>query len=311
MGIAARDPRTVSGRGIELSIGGIRLRIDCPDARFRVPDPQYRPFVRQAADAGEPAQLDIRLHAGGFPFLDRLVKRFDTKESWAMFQDGARRAITFHPSGRVEPLWTASFDRTVRRVSVHCRVAAPTGRGRRGVIDLPVAYPLDQLLLMYHFALRRGMLVHAAGMVSEGKAFLFPGASGAGKSTFSRLLSEAKAGRVLSDERMIIRRVGGRFRAYGTPWAGTAGIARSGDAPLAGAFFLRHGRENRLRRLAAAEAADRLLPTVSIPWYDPDAAAPVISLAKRLAAAVPCHEFEFVPDRSAVAFLKKHLKAGS
>jgi len=41
---------------------------------------------------------------------------------------------------------------------------------------------------------------------------IFPGASGAGKSTFSQLLATAGIGRLLSDERMVLREIGGIFK---------------------------------------------------------------------------------------------------
>jgi hypothetical protein len=113
---------------------------------------------------------------------------------------------------------------------------------------------------------------------------------------------------MLSDERMIVREIKGEMNAFGTPWAGTAGIARSGSAPLAGIFFLKHGKSNRIEKLDAAAAADRLLPLASIPWYDPDTAAPIITFAKRIFAVVPAWEFSFTPDRSAIDHFRKSIK---
>ena len=80
------------------------------------------------------------------------------------------------------------------------------------MIDLPLMYPLDQLLLMYYLSKRKGLLVHAAGMVLGGRVYLFAGVSGAGKSTISELLVRARIGKVLSDERMIVREIRGRSR---------------------------------------------------------------------------------------------------
>ena len=172
-------------------------------------------------------------------------------------------------------------------------------------------YPLDQLLLMHFLARRRGILTHAAGVVENGRSFIFTGASGAGKSTFSELLALAGTGKLLSDERMIVREMAGAMRAFGTPWAGTAGIARNGDAPLAGIFFLKHAPGNRIEKLAPGDALDRLLPLLSIPWYDPDTLSRIIAFAKRLAAKVPAYELGFTPDRSAADFFWRFQKTVS
>ncbi len=177
------------------------------------------------------------------------------------------------------------------------------------MVSLPLVYPLDQLLLMYFLARRKGILTHAAGIARRGKAFIFPGVSGAGKSTFSGLLLQAGTGKMLSDERIIVREIDGVMQAFGTPWAGTAGIACNASAPLAGIFFLKHGKSNRIEKLDAGAAADRLLPMASIPWYDPDTMAPIVAFAKRLAARVPAYEMSFTPDRSAIdLFLKNIIK---
>jgi len=242
--------------------------------------------------------------------MQDLEKVFDTRNSWSLCRDKKSYWLNLAQPGCESPLWIARFDRGVRRVDLYCPAGPEEKNGKR-VISLPLVYPLDQLLLMYFLARRQGILAHAAGMVRSGKAFLFTGASGAGKSTFSELLVKARTGKVLSDERMIICEIGGVMQAFGTPWAGTAGIARNVSAPLAGIFFLKHGTSSQIKKLAAAAAADRLLPMISVPWYDPDTAAPIIAFAKRVFAAVPAYEFRFSPDRSAIDFFWKFIKKTS
>jgi len=227
-----------------------------------------------------------------------------------MHRDGKNYWLSLAPHRRENPLWVARFIPGVRRVDLYCQ-AEPREKNGKRAINLPLVYPLDQLLLMYYFSRRRGILTHAAGMVRGGKAFIFPGASGAGKSTFSELLVEARIGKMLSDERMIVREIAGTMQAFGTPWAGTAGIARDGSAPLAGIFFLKHGKSNRIEKLDASAAADRMLPMISVPWYDPDTAAPIIVFAKRVFALVPAYEFRFTPDRSAIDLFWKFVKKTS
>jgi hypothetical protein len=271
----------------------------------------YRGFKAAAGGAGSRSGIVIRLDASGYPSLAGLKTIFTAADSWSVHEDGERRWIAFHPAQRAEPHWIARFENGVRRVTVFCKAHPSQGGQGRPVLDQPVSYPLDQLLMMHFLARRRGMLAHAAGIVIAGRAYLFAGVSGAGKSTFSLLLAAARAGKMLSDERVILRLVNGRLVAFGTPWAGTANIASAGNAPLAGVFLLKHGKTNRIEALDPVSAADRMLPMISIPWYDPDAAAPIIAFAKKVCAAVPVRQFQFTPDRSAVAFLKKLLKAGS
>ena len=243
--------------------------------------------------------------------MDKMEKTFDTRESWSMFRNKGHHWIVFHSPRYADPFWIASFNRRVNRVEYFCPPKHPVSGQGIDEISCPLGHPLDQLLLMYFFARRQGILTHSAGVILNGKAYLFAGASGAGKSTFSQLLVQARAGKMLSDERMIVRDIKGETIAFGTPWAGTAGIARNGSAPLAGIFLLKHGKSNRIRKIEAASAADRLLPLSSVPWYDLDTAASIIAFAKRLTNRVPAYEFRFTPDCSAVEFLRKFLKVSS
>ncbi len=293
--------------GARLAIGGVEIAFSAPaGSRLRIASPLYRPFVARGVAQAGGERMTVRLMGDIWPSLDGMSKVFDTGDSWSLFRAGPRYRLVLAPGKRRPPLWLAGFGTGAGRVDLHFALPAP-GRAGRRLIDLPFVYPLDQLVLMHYFARRRGLLVHGAGMKLGGRIFLLAGASGAGKSTISQLLAGAGLGRMLSDERMVVRRRKGEWLAFGTPWAGTAEIARPGSGRLAGIFFLRHGSKNEIEEVPAAAAADRLLAMASVPWYDPDAAARVVALAKGVCAAVPCREFRFTPDPAAPAFLKKHL----
>jgi hypothetical protein len=284
-----------------LKIAGIRFIVSKdPLVRLRVENSFYLPFLGSASEKENKLKIDICLRFGGFPPFDRMEKIFATGESWSLYRDEKYFWIVMAPPQHAEPFWIARFNRQASRVTIYCRSVFPAPGKKKTTIDLPIVYPLDQLLLMYFLARRQGILTHAAGVVKGGRAFIFPGASGAGKSTFSELLVKAKIGKMLSDERMIIRETDGVMQAFGTPWAGTAGIARNANAPLAGIYFLKHGPRNHIEKLSAGEALDKFLPLVSIPWYDPDTLSKIIAFAKHLVAKVPAYEMSFTPGRSAV-----------
>jgi hypothetical protein len=294
----------------DLRIAGVNFVISKdPSIRLFVKNSLYLPFLVSASGNKNNENINVRLRTGGFPHLQHLENIFVTGESWSMQRGKKTFWITMAPPQHAEPFWIARFNRKVGRVDIYCRPLFLAPGKKKNDLELPVTYPLDQLLLMYFLASRRGILTHAAGLVRRGKAYIFPGASGAGKSTFSELLAKTKMGKLLSDERMIVREIDGAMQAFGTPWAGTAGIARNGNAPLAGIFFLKHGPSNHIEKLAVGDAADRLLPLISIPWYDPDTMAPIIAFAKRLAARVPAYEMHFKPDSSAVDFFQQFQKA--
>jgi hypothetical protein len=296
-GVVCRAYSTFRIAGVPFVVAGISRQ------GLKVRNPLYRRFALGNQTGVNVPAITIEVKLSPPPALEGMRRIFDTRESWALFDDEKRLWAVYHPQLHARPFWVAGFDRRANRVDYFFV-------GPDEPIH-PVSYPLDQLLLMYFFARRKGILTHAAGIVRGGKAFIFPGASGAGKSTLSLLLAASRAGKILSDERMIVREIDKNIMAFGTPWAGTAGIARASSAPLAGIFFLKHGTSNRIKDLDPDVAADHLLPLASIPWYDPDTAMPIIAFAKRLAAKVPAYEMSFTPDRSAIDFFWKFIKKTS
>lgn len=124
-------------------------------------------------------------------------------------------------------------------------------------------YALDSLLRMFlSWALlsEQGFLLHAATVVQQGKAHVFFGRSGAGKSTVSRL---SPHGSVLTDEISLLKHVDGEWRAFGTPfWGEFRADGQNMSAPVAGFFRLVQSASNRVERLRPAELLKALLPCV-------------------------------------------------
>jgi hypothetical protein len=96
---------------------------------------------------------------------------------------------------------------------------------RRGHIRQTASpYAIDAAFRILHsllLARQGGLLVHAAGAVRNGRAFLFAGVSGAGKTTISRLAPPDVI--LLTDEISYLRREGDGYVAFGTPFAGELG----------------------------------------------------------------------------------------
>ncbi len=171
----------------------------------------------------------------------------------------------------------------------------------RRVADVTLAeaheLTLDSLLrVMLSLALipGRGLLVHAASLVREGRGYLFPGVSGAGKTTLARLSADAT---LLSDELSIVTVGDDGARVHGTPfWGELARAGEAGAAPLAGIYFPRHAPEHAVTPLAERAALTRILPTVMSFAREPDVVARVVALAADLVAHVPGFILDFRRD---------------
>jgi hypothetical protein len=160
-------------------------------------------------------------------------------------------------------------------------------------------YAIDCVLRIVHtliLAKQGGFLVHAASAIRGGKAFLFSGVSGAGKTTISRLAPPDAT--LLTDEISYVRREGNRYLACGTPFAGE--LARVGEncsAPLSALFFLEKGLQNRIEPIGPTEAIQRLLRNILFFADDPELVKLVFQSACEFATLVPMHRLVFVPNQ--------------
>jgi len=256
----------------------------------------------------EAIDIKIRLELGNLPDTGKLAKIFDSDQSWSMFREGDIYWLVLHPPVHKEPFWTARFNRDIAEVTIYCGEKLISEKEGKIVISNPVRHPLDQLLFMYILARNSGALIHCAGIEINDKGLIFPGPSGAGKSTLSRLFTGQKDQKnlaVLSDERIVVRKINGVFKAFGTPWSGEAGITLNKTMPLSGIFFLHHGTNNSIKKIKPREALEKLLKVVSIPWYDRDVMPDVLLFCEELITHVPLFELHFTPGPEVVKLLEE------
>ncbi|HTV60228.1 MAG TPA: hypothetical protein VMJ93_15255 [Verrucomicrobiae bacterium] len=160
-------------------------------------------------------------------------------------------------------------------------------------------YALDSLiriLLTVALLPKRGFLLHAASIVRNGRAYIFMGRSGAGKSTVSSLSPE---GSVLTDEISLLRFDRGAWRAHGTPfWGEFRAAGQNQDYPVAGIYCLTQAGENRLVPMTVKEMLRAILPCVLFFSSDPQANDELLNILVEFAREIPCFRLHFLKDSS-------------
>ena len=137
--------------------------------------------------------------------------------------------------------------------------------------------------------------MHSASIIRNGRALLFPGVSGAGKTTIARLAPPDAI--LLSDEISYVRRSTRGYRAFGTPFVGELGIAGASiNAPLGAIYFLRQARENQVRPIPPVLAARKLLCNVLFFAEEEALVEKVFGLGCEFVSAVPAFELKFRPE---------------
>lgn len=143
-----------------------------------------------------------------------------------------------------------------------------------------------RLCLSHLLPVRGGLLVHASAVAREGKGFVFTGASGSGKSTAVRLLSQLHGIQPLGDEVVVLRLTQDGARVESTPFGGNEAMG-PGDAPIRRLIFL-SPRPGELESPAGRTA--RLLRNVLSFGGAPEVVSATMSVAESLVTEVECLE---------------------
>ena len=285
--MTAADPGAPPRSGGVLSVADVAVALDgslCPP--FETWPASYRPFL--FSDSGGTAAARWLLGAGDRHPADVRFQSTYAAGSWSLGTVDGRTVYRFH-AGQNRPYLWAEPDDAFRVVEIW-----PEPDGRRQMP--PLLHPVDRVLFMGVLAHRNAFIVHSCGWSCNGKSVLFPGVSGAGKTTLCRQLMAAGQGRILSDDRVVLREGPDGFRACGTPWPGDAKQARNESAPLAALGFIEQAPEHRLTPIPPAEALRRLMEAASIPWYSSALRDLVLPLVARLVSTVPAYRVGFRPD---------------
>lgn len=290
-----------------MEIAGFHFIVSCqyPLSFSRLPG-TYQQFIKGTDAPTGDTTIKVLIETGAVPDTGQMTKIFDTGQSWSMFRQGNEYFLSLNSNtANGQALWLAAFDRHCDIITIYCNDLLVGNEEGQTTCFMPLTYPLDQLLLMYILAAKGGALLHAAGVGINSWGCIFPGRSGAGKSTLSRLFLPMQTARVLSDDRMIIRNIDGRFRAFGTPWAGDAGIAENKSVALERIFFIHHAGANSIKELTPADAVKRLMPVASIPWYDGQAMQNILAFYEDLVVNIPAYELHFRPDTDVITFIEE------
>jgi hypothetical protein len=255
----------VARLSLVIEVGEIPVRVNTTDPGFlKLLEERYAGFVSTANQAA--IEFDIELHP----------PRANPEADVRVTRHGSRWTIQ---RGDFLAEWEPSTRRGWIRQSAN-------------------PYSIDAVLRIVHslvLAGEGGLLLHSASVVRNGKAFLFAGVSGAGKTTISRLAPSDTT--LLTDEISYVRRQDGGYTAFGTPFTGElAKLGENVSAPVAALYLLAQGAENRIDPVAPADAARSLLANVLFFAEDEELVQAVFHSVFEFVSRVPVSRLTFLPD---------------
>ena len=142
----------------------------------------------------------------------------------------------------------------------------------------------------------------------NGKAVLFSGPSGIGKSTQAALWQQYAGADVINGDRTLIRT--GDITAHGVFYSGTSGICKNVTAPIRAIVLLEQSGENTLRRAGAKEAFAAVLSQCSYYQWDAESAIHMTDLAAELVRRADVYRLSCRADEEAVRLLQNELFGG-
>lgn len=249
-------------------------------------NPQYHLFFTK----GDP-EVILRFRHGSAFHGDKNLPReilFDTQPNWRLYYSNEKYIFQTRDCTAI---LTSHFTSGEIYITKNSR-------------DFPLTYPLGEILMINLLSKGRGVMAHAFGLRDNHKGFLFSGKSGAGKSTLCNLWKNKKDVTVLSDDRVIIRKIDGGFWIYGTPWHGDAKECSPERAPLEKIFFLKHAKMNKIERLKGIAAASKLLVCSFPTFWDKKGMEFTLGFIDELTREIPCYELSFTPDKKIIEFVR-------
>jgi len=144
----------------------------------------------------------------------------------------------------------------------------------------------------------QGISMHASCVAVDGKAYLFMGKSGTGKSTHSRQwLKSFEGSYLLNDDNPVVRLIDGtKAIVYGTPWSGKTACYRNESLPVGGIARLSQAPHNKFVAKTDVAAFVEIYPGCSVLRNDSRLDGLLCDTLSELVTLVPVGHLECLPD---------------
>lgn len=159
-------------------------------------------------------------------------------------------------------------------------------------------------------AQKRGLFaLHSASLLYHGRAWLFSGCSGTGKSTHTALWQQEFGTPLLNGDLNLLGISDGIPTAYGLPWCGTSEICTPENYPLGGIVFLKQAPYNRATRLSHEDASLALFQRLISPSWTEALTTENLGFSITLCRQIPCFRLECTKDAEAAEVMRAAIDA--
>ena len=224
--------------------------------------------------------------------------------SWYKLYDGGYRLI-IHYSDDKSKHTILDVDDNFKNAIIKrsCCTRLSCGEG-----ECLFAGPHGEILVRYSAILHGAIQIHSSAIGYGGKSIIFSAPSGTGKTTHAHFWVEHFNAFMLNGDRPIIRmHEDNAVFAYGSPWSGSDRFFVNKKLPLHAIVFIEQAASNKVFKLEAHEAVDRILPRCYLPYFSPMMMVEALLNVENILKHVPCYLLQCTPERSSADLLKDYL----
>lgn len=168
------------------------------------------------------------------------------------------------------------------------------------------------LMMMYGFCgvFHGRVLFHSSVVETGGKAYMFLGKSGTGKSTHARAwLENFPDCELLNDDNPIVWAHRGKTLVYGSPWSGKTPCYRKTFAEAGGIVRLRQAGENKISRMEGLDSFAAIMGSTATFRWEKDFMDKLYLILEEIATRTPCWQLDCLPDKEAAELCREMITA--
>ena len=270
-----------------LRIGSLVIRLEGVDEAF---SEQFHPFY---CDARDTVDQTIVVHPFS-PFRHINGMLLLRSGGLTVIDAGGEYALLFPLKTHVEE---AHLSKDASRTYFYCH--PPYTDAFREELFHAIRFSFLYLAQKHHMA-----ALHSASFLYQGKAWLFSGPSGTGKSTHTNLWKEMLQVPLLNGDVNLLALKDGQPVIHGLPWCGTSGICDPGTYPLGGIILLKQSEGDWVETLSPDDQRLLVLQRLISPSWTSQMLDCNLNLVEALAPQIYIARLHCTKEFSAVTAMK-------
>jgi len=271
---------------------------------------QYEPFLADISDSGPAFRMTVM--SSGFERFSSIASDSSARLIRRITEDLPHFDI-YERGGDNIFLFNTEKEDAFAILVIHDAGARAEFYTRPQMKPYTVLFHLNMALMIQYTYASSGhsaLLIHSSVIEHDGKANMFLGESGTGKSTHSRLWLENIHGTVLlNDDNPVLTMENGTPCVYGSPWSGKTPCYINKKLPVRTIVSLKQAPHNKAARVRGIDAFISILTSASAIHWDDRIEEDITDTASYIADAVPCWRLECLPDADAALTCRNAIES--